>query len=219
MTREEFERWWMHHASRFTGLHSWMSKIPAATRGAVMDAWAAALAGTDYEAALQASGRMFAGEEDKPVGYDEHPAAIVRIAAKLRTAARQTMTPRTVDGQPTYRCLDCRDFGWVICWHPKTVKQARAGNLSPPLYTTAVACHCEAGESHLKGMSPRDPGAVVRYDSAKWCKLDWIYEGEVPVVPPAVDRMEQQQLLCDRLECRGPAATCANYEPAFEGGF
>ena len=151
MTRDEFDDWWDHHASNFASLHGWLARnVPADGRKGFFDAWARILWHTDLEDAKAASDVMARGDEERPQGTDGHPAAIVRIARRLKTDRQRTQPQRRhyADGEETVLCLKCGDDGLVIVWDRVAMAAAKEGTLGnlKTLYSCAVRCTCDAGE-------------------------------------------------------------------------
>lgn len=169
MTRDEFRAWWRHHAARFTGLRTWLERIPEVDRRDVLAAWFVALRWVALETAKEASERLFGDERAPP--YDRHPAAIRRIAAEIEHEQRASRRSRPcrADGVETVACTDCEDTGVVVCWHPLSVEAARRGEAdlhgSPPRKTLAFACRCRLGESFAAI-------GTARYDLVQHCRVE-----------------------------------------------
>lgn len=55
-------------------------------------------------------------------------------------------------GEPTYKCLLCRDRGVVEVFHPKAYKPIRKETFNKNLHTggIVVACHCQSGKQHCE---------------------------------------------------------------------
>lgn len=161
MTWEEFNEWFVHHASGFTGLHSWLGKFPESqadakadmqpTQERILQRWFRVLESVELRDAKRASDSLHAGEEDEPKGFDKHPGAVRSIAQKFRDRRGDRgrhRGPRVVGGRELVDCLACEDWGRVSCWRPEAMQQAAAGELTPPYYTCALACTCEAGAAY-----------------------------------------------------------------------
>ncbi len=230
MNAIEFDDWFVFHAARFTGLHSWLSKLPANPppgmpgRKDVLDAWREALANVGLADAKRATERLFAGEEEKPASYDDHPRAIVRIAGRLH-AEHYGSRRRYVDGQETYDCPLCEDEGVVWCWHPDAIKAVagltNANTGSPHAliapYKTCVCCTCRRGDAQARGFRPRDPGSVQRYDEARCLRVGKTASG----YPAGLDDPEERRRIEEFVAGfqRARVKSMPNYEPAFDGSF
>ncbi len=163
MTQDEFQRWFRHHAANFTGLVSWLGKIPKTpdpgmpSQLDVTTAWYQQLASLSIDLAIAASDELAQSPEQfQPRSFDRHPAAVLAIGKRLqRDREPEHRGPRYVDGHETFRCQTCQDFGTVTVWHPKTVALAQAEKLKPTtadaarafqLYEHSVRCTCEASK-------------------------------------------------------------------------
>ncbi len=153
MTQDEFQHWFRHHAANFTGLMTWLGKIPkTADPGMpnqldVTTAWYRQLASLDVAVAIAASDELAGSPEQfQPRSFDRHPAAIFAIAKRLRRDSEpQHQGPRYVDGRETFRCAVCQDTGAVVVWHPRTIAAVRASTFEwKYAYETAVPCSCDA---------------------------------------------------------------------------
>jgi len=172
MTYPEFQDWFRSHASHFTGLAAWLSKLPEKSTSAltpgredILHAWFAVLRDVDLAPAKEATAEMFRGAEETPKNFDAHPAAIRRIAH----AGREPERRHYAHTQDTYRCLDCLDTGVVLCWHPETVAAVKkSGEFTQPLYRTAVPCQCAEGSRWMYKRA-RKP---ARYSPARYAKQE-----------------------------------------------
>jgi hypothetical protein len=150
MTRDEFDLWWDHHANNFAGLRGWLARnVPGEKAMEFYDAWASILARTELADAKAASDAMARGDEERPQSNDSHPAAIVRIARRIR-ADRERSRPRPhyADGEETVRCRRCGDDGVVLVWDEPAMKAVRDGTLGArgTLLSCVRRCNCEASE-------------------------------------------------------------------------
>ncbi len=150
MTENEFKKWFAYHASCFTGIHTWLAKIPVVAteeglcRAGVLEAWCRTLAHVDADAAKEATDALFLGTEDEPKAYDRHPATIVRIARAHTKPISSDIVPRMVDDEWAYNCLQCHDTGIISCWHPKSMYAMRDGTFGQAFtaYSCTTACTC-----------------------------------------------------------------------------
>ena len=193
MTWDEFTAWYGYHVTHYDGIDAWMSnavkrqhdqpKLTGADEK--MRAWFGVLRETDYKLARKATDILAAEpDENQPKGYDAHPRRIASIARGLADrAARQAPAPRrTVGGQETFRCLACRDSGWVLVWGDKSVRhienllnegvpedwhpdqafdtgmitrwKGRELRERAGMYSALAACSCEAGAHHHERGTP-----------------------------------------------------------------
>jgi len=162
MTRDDFKEWFSYHAARFPGVRTWMAKQESngTNPNDILDAWEIRLRFTDLRDAKKASDAMFEDAALTPSYYEKHAPTVAMIAQKY--AAK----PTYIDGQRTALCGDCGDDGYVLCWHPESIKAARKGELKR--LTMAVCCHCDTGESRKEGINKRHPETVPHYDPQKW---------------------------------------------------
>jgi len=190
MTRDEFNDWFLYHAACFTGIHTWLRKVPGKPREGqpgradVLAAWARALSRTDLDDAKAATDKLFEGAEEPPRSYEKHPAAVAAIARKIRgKRGDDSSGPRYIDGHETFHCTRCQDDGRVFCWHTLSMKAAAdklrgASKKLSPIYSCVVACDCQRGEYYqAQGMA--------RFNAKQWLPL------ETTIGDPA----EQQRLL------------------------
>lgn len=158
MIETEFTRRWLpHHTAQFTGILSWLGKVPKVaapgmpSQADVLKAWYRQLSRLDMEDAIAASDELAHSPEDlQPRSFDRHPAAILAIARRLRRdRGAETHRPQYVDGRETFRCTTCQDTGAIVVWHPRTVADMKAGRFQRGRsYTCSKACTCEAGNKY-----------------------------------------------------------------------
>ena len=70
MTRREFDDWLDRYCTLFPETSAWISRIPEATRGPMLDAWASLLADVEHRDAMAATDAMFASDDPQypPLG-------------------------------------------------------------------------------------------------------------------------------------------------------
>jgi len=152
MTRDEFNDFWGHHVRNFPGVNGWLTRnMPTKElQAGTFESWATILDRTDLVDANAASDAMARGDAEKPNAYDDHPAAIVRIARKVKVKreGEQPQRRHYADGQETVRCVKCDDDGLVIVWDRVAMAAAKEGTLGnrKTLYSCAVRCTCDAAE-------------------------------------------------------------------------
>lgn len=215
MTRDEFQKWFRHHCSRFTGIRAWLDKttrgVGAPDEAEILRAWYGTLCKVELTAAKAASDSMHSGEVDEPKGFDRHPAAIRKAAGTLGGASDGPLDRVRYDndGNRTYGCLVCLDDGWVICWHPVSMKAAKAERLGElfTLYTTAVCCDCSAGQERNRG------GNSVTYNPQTWLLLHRTEDGK-QVIECVSEKAEQDRLVEWMSNYKSPQPE--NHEAAFD---
>ena len=208
MTDAEFKRWWKHHTARFTGIRTWLGKFPETsggetTRSDVTAAWRDVLRRVDYDDAIEATDRMYAGDETPPRGYDSHPAAVRAIAMKLhREVPNPVQRPKYVGGKETFRCVQCRDDGMVGIYHPETVEAARRPETFDPasICSAVVRCTCSIGSA-----KPDRLGSF--FDAKRHCRAP---------EPCRMNDPEEIERLLAFAKGLGAVENLENYEPAFE---
>lgn len=200
-----------YHQAAFTGIGPWMARLDespdeyAPSRKDVLAAWLKALGFVTLADAKLATDDMHSGREDAPAYFDHHPRCVAAIAAKRRRS-RGSGTPKRINGQDTYRCLVCRDSGFVTCWHPVSLTALRADGDGPWL-TCAVRCTCAMGDD-------RKAASDFHYDAAKWLRIDPIQiEGEE--MPLLMDPSEPAQQDLARQWFAGRVTKMPNYEQSF----
>lgn len=205
MTWDQFTAWYGFHVSHYEGIDAWMASAvkrqhdqPELTgQDEKMRAWFGQLRDTDYQLARKATAILAREPEDnQPRGYDAHPRRVAEIARGLADKDKRdqprTAFTRTVGGQRTYRCLTCRDSGWVTVWGhlsvehvdkllrdgvPEDWKPEQAfdtGELTrwngrvfqqrAGMYSALAACSCAAGENK------HDRGTPL-YDDSRFCRV------------------------------------------------
>lgn len=214
MTQKEFASWMKYHCAAFPGIVSWLARFDespdeyAPSRKDVIATWLKALGFVTLADARSATDDMHSGREEAPQYFDRHPTCVAAIAAKRRRT-RSTGTKRFVEGEYTYRCLTCRDSGFVTCWHPKTlVALARGENV--PNTTCAVRCTCDMGMD-------RKAVSDSCYSPAKWLRIDWLQvtsgdrEDSIPPWPS-----EPEQTALAQAWRKDRAKHLPNYERDFD---
>ena len=155
MTRAEFDHWIDNvHGGCFPGVKAWLRKMDYDERKAVLGAWFGKLQYFTPEDCEQASNDLW-GQDTQPKGFGQHPIIMVRMLRKKKHARdrieadEQSWRP-PVDGQITYKCLDCRDEGTIRCFHPKTVVELKrvADDAKIHPYRISRACTCKAGNKY-----------------------------------------------------------------------
>lgn len=176
MTRDEFGLWYKTHRASFPEIDSWMGK--QGNREEVLATWRNTLRDVEFSDACCVSTDMGTGDLPGPKMYGD-TARDVRRAAKERNRPVVLPRRRTIDGEITYACRLCFDDGWVLCWHPATIKQLRKdGELTDAFkpYRCVVACSCVVGEKRLgqKWATELRKGNMnpPRYDARDWCRVD-----------------------------------------------
>lgn len=151
MTKTEFDQWFDHHCSRFTGIGLWLEKFPAigsgATQKSVLEAWYLAVSSLSLANAKWATDQMFASPA-KPRSFDDHPARIVELNRNAEGA--KGASPDASHGGPV--CDLCDGTGMVEVATDGRFRM-RDGSVNPKPYTF-VACRCSVGKrlnAHRKG--------------------------------------------------------------------
>lgn len=194
MTEPEFRDWLKHHFARFTAAAGWLGRFPTAprhegdpTQRSVIDAWRFTLGDVNLDDAKRASDALASGDEtfSEKTGFDHHPKDVRRIArgrsGEREAKAKTNQRLHRFEGEPTYRCLRCRDDGFLIVIHDTSLRAAREivvgengerrtnlhhPQLNPegrtPIYSLFVRCNCEAGY-RWRGMS-----RVMRESDVLW---------------------------------------------------
>ena len=210
MTWEEFEDWFSYHASRFTGLHTWLGKYAESradarnerepTQESILQGWFHTLAQVDLADAKRATDLLHAGDEPEPKGPDKIAGAVAQIARRMRTGAGWTGReegPRIVGGVETVDCVTCQDWGRVWVWHPEDMARAAAGKLKPPFRSCHVACTCRAGNRYRRTHRLFDPKRdlpIRRADDAgQWRTHDWGDPAEHEALRRFVEAIHQQR--------------------------
>lgn len=159
MTSEQFQEWFSHHQAAFPGVAKWFKGIPAEVRPKTLELWEQTICRIDLDAAILATDTMLA-ESDRPRFYEDHPAAIL-LRAK-RDKPHEEFRPRMiVDGEEAFRCLDCKDIGYIVCWHPVAMRHYRNhGKVLDSPRTCAKACRCANGDSYER--------AYGRFNEKRW---------------------------------------------------
>jgi hypothetical protein len=192
MTPDQFDLWFAKHVNCFTGINTWLAKLPresdtGSSKQGVIAEWRRTLHRVEYEDAVAATEALHDGSEEDPRSFDKHPGAVARIAGKLHKAA-PPRRPLRIGEEETFACLLCKDYGAFTCWHPESMDKASPRNdlvLEMPLYQCAVACTCAAGGrwKHL-----------ARFNPDVWLPLER-YENGVRVNGDTCDPDEQKRLI------------------------
>ena len=162
MSPIEFDDWFDKHAAYFPGIRTWFGRQGEYSKD-VEAVWRKDLAKCQLEDCLDASQQLYGQTESKAPFFERHAREVREIAQNLRMQRAQPPEPRYIDGEQIFGCLQCKDDGQVICWHPKVMTAAKAGTLGEPftVYTCAVACECTAGERYARQGMPR-------YNAKQW---------------------------------------------------
>ena len=193
MTADEFDTWFEEHTACFTGIHSWLAKVPEKERDTVIRMWRRALAYVDLDDAREATVKLFSGEAERPRSFDDHPSCVRRLADKRR-CSRQLgrLRRRFVDGEEVFACRECLDDGRMIVWHQASMRAALAELRGEPVMdycgvpvkafgapgtiaSTVVACPCEAGAPHQRAkMVAYRAECMLRYPSSNQELIDFV---------------------------------------------
>ena len=155
MNRDEFARWLTHHRAAFTGLGTWLDRLP--DQAETLHAWFRVVRWIEFEDAKAASDQMFADGESIP--YDRHPATIRAKANDQERQRRSNSRAVYVDGSPTVKCRTCQDQG-LVC-----VVGSRGEAFPGYRYSAAVACNCEKGRrlAAVRSLPIYDPARHERW--------------------------------------------------------
>lgn len=174
MTHAEFDEWFDHHCSRFTGVSSWLEKFPefgtGATQRSILDGWYLAVSSLSLANAKWATDQMF-GHATKPRSFDDHPARIVELNRNAEVA--KGASPSSTHAGPV--CDLCDGTGMAEVATDGRFRM-RDGSVNPKPYTF-VACRCSVGKwlnAHRKGIElvEHDPswmrlGTTVRQEASR----------------------------------------------------
>jgi hypothetical protein len=149
MNGQEFKEWYRDFRTHFKMVAAWMTKRE--DEKDALAAWNRALSGVRLGDAKKATEELFADASAQPESWDQFPATIRWLANRYRSGSRATGTRHVIDGEITYRCLDCEDSGFVSIFDPRIVNAIRWGksqrHADAGEVATAVArCTCEAGK-------------------------------------------------------------------------
>lgn len=172
MTREDFRAWYAKHRAAFPGVDSWLNKFArqpveggALSQREILDQWFDCLKHESLDDCIAATYALNSGERDAPRAFDDHARTVRRIAFEIRNARSSEKRLQVYGGEPSYRCLQCRDEGLVMVWHPDAMKlAAESGELPRKRYEAAVRCDCEAGSSRNR--------PEPQYDANRWLLID-----------------------------------------------
>lgn len=146
MTKTEFDQWFDHHCSRFTGIGSWLEKFPeigsGATQKSVLEAWYLAVSSLSLANAKWATDQMFASA-NKPRSFDDHPARVV----ELNRNAANGKSDGSGSPRGDRRCV-CEGTGMVEVANdrPNGVPMFCMRDQTPnPKPFVTVACNCNMG--------------------------------------------------------------------------
>ena len=157
MTRNEFDAWLDGvHTGCFPGVAGWLRKMDHSERAAVLGEWFNTLKFYALADCEQASRDLWE-QESQPKGFGAQPIAIKGLLRKKKhereqVAAEQQRWQPPIDGEPTYKCLDCRDEGSIPCFHPRTVADLQRAVGDEPIrpYMISRACTCSAGDEYRR---------------------------------------------------------------------
>jgi hypothetical protein len=218
MNQNEFREWFAYHQTRFPAINDDLAKASvgpeAPKRKDILAAWASAMRDCTVTDAKDATDAIHSGREKKPFRVEDWPGAVAMLCRKY-AASRREAKPVYHGGERAVRCRDCQDTGYVTCWHPRALAALAA---CPPfrsgaLVSCAVPCHCDSALRHI---DPRSRGNATRYESARWCKLDWLRVGDRQVMASPSDPEQQAAALAWLEEWRNNRATL---QPGYESGF
>ncbi len=152
MTGEEFDDWYSDFCSAYPETAAFVNSN-GNPRG-TLEHWFAVLSPCDLTDAREVTRRMLAGDDPEVENYNRHttPRHVAtlceRASVRRRLAASQPANVR--QSERSYRCLLCRDTGFVCCWHTSTMDLVAKGHAivprSPALYSMEVPCSCSAGD-------------------------------------------------------------------------
>lgn len=153
---------------------------------------------SDAKAAVQ---RIVAGQEQEPAKYSEHkwPAHLAGICRRLASERRPKR--QYAEGEPTYRCLICKDSGIVTIYARDCVLQAERG---------------EFDASRV----PQE--SVVLCDCSQWSvgksEIQTLKRGRDVQVNPMTDCAARGKYLVENVQARRlqDATFAPNYEPGFD---
>lgn len=164
MTRIEFDDWFDHHCSSFTGVESWLAKFPEAGNGvtqrSILDRWYLAISSLTVAQAKWATDQMFASP-NKPRSFDDHPARVVEL--NRNADGSRAAGPATAPGGPV--CGLCDGTGMVEVATDGKFRQAD-GTINPKAYVF-VACRCSVG----RWMNARRKGSEMPEHDPSWMRL------------------------------------------------
>lgn len=172
MTRIEFDDWFDHHCSRFTGVESWLAKFQeigsGATQRSILDAWYLAVSSLTVAQAKWATDQMFASPA-KPRSFDDHPARIVELNRNADGA--KAAGPAATPGGAV--CGLCDGTGMVEVATDGRFRQTD-GMVNPKAYVF-VACRCSVG----RWMNARRKGSEMPEHDPSWMRLGSEVRAEV----------------------------------------
>lgn len=171
----DYQKFLERFQARFAETATWLASQPVE----VHRAWADAFRDVDAVAAIRVMDAIFRGDVEQPKYFSGWPALIRKLSFsgdfRQRAIDRPDYgAPKMVNGDWTFRCLDCRDTGSVICWHPKTMHALEKvfgteneNHFWEPgkKYTCAVRCSCEIGQDRFRWME-------MIYDPKRWVLYD-----------------------------------------------
>jgi hypothetical protein len=180
MNRREFKTWFSEFRAAFASVDSWITKLPAAasdaydgaTQESLSRAWFLVLEDVPLADAKRATAEMARGDIRSPLAFQDYPREI-RAAVKSSGTVKRPPGPRqTADGEDTFECRDCRDWGHVRVFTPEAVAAMRAGEYQrtrPPIPrypAIAVRCHCKWGDFYRSYGAPFDSSKQVSFSGA-----------------------------------------------------
>lgn len=168
----------MRYASGcFPGLREWIENNP--DNMLTKQIWKNALDGTDVEAAKEALREIVAGRIEMN-GYTKLPAIVAKRAREIAYASRglpQTQSEVTPGRQDDrFKCLTCKDSGWVSVVAPR----ATISDNGPVLWPMLCCCpDCKQGEKNHKPWGKTTTrsrvGPPLFYDGKRMCKIEPTY--------------------------------------------
>lgn len=170
----EFQQWLDYHSSLNPGVQKWLRELPktGVDIQGVLDAWERLLKPIDLSTAKRCSDELMARE--KQPRYERHAAEIVAIAKAHGFTSRAPQVPTMRDGQPTYKCRDCRDTGKAPIYvvGEELTRSIRMYGSAWAFHRVAmVQCHCQ-GNGQIRDWIDRGQMVVQRVGPEVFAMLD-----------------------------------------------
>lgn len=176
MTEKDFFGWCKAHFTAFPSVEQGMEYAVSKENATIsvndiLKSWREVLRYVPLDAALEATRQLQAGTEERPKLWEDHPAAVRRIANKL---GRKMQSKRYYDGTEAIDCLLCGDSGYVTVWHTVSMAQMESvvtGHLPKfegpkASYSASTLCTCQRGQRiQANGQSVYDPDV--------WCRMQY----------------------------------------------
>lgn len=173
MTTDEARGFLVVASRRFSAVADALAK-PADQHGQAawlerVDAWKATLADVPYNDALRCLDAIHRGDAGEDLRFpndwrDRFPATVRRWCRANRSIEFTAPIPHSDDRQPRYRCIDCRDTGFVTAMNAAYAAEHR---------------HLVEGDTPLvrddEELDPRNPDLMRRlrewaHRARQWCK-------------------------------------------------